>query len=162
MLHLFYEAKSTNEWISAGNKCMERNVLKTDSWNIAELKAKVSINMDFWWSVILQRYIHRPAGTRPIPYLFSLTARWRYYRRRNLLSFGPRVEVGVSAECKKMDKKQLRSVIRFWFLERKLRNASISKECVGYILEEILRMRKLSARWVPRLLTHDSRLTKSH
>ena len=29
----------------------------------------------------------------------------------------------------------------------------ISKDCVGHILCEILGMRKLSARWVPRLLT---------
>ena len=33
----------------------------------------------------------------------------------------------------------------------------ISKDCVGHILLEILRMRKLSARWVPRLLTPDNK-----
>ena len=34
----------------------------------------------------------------------------------------------------------------------------ISKDCVGHILHEILRMRKLSARWVPRLLSpHNKR-----
>jgi histone-lysine N-methyltransferase SETMAR len=31
----------------------------------------------------------------------------------------------------------------------------ISKECVGYILHEELDMKKLCARWVPRLLTAD-------
>lgn len=33
----------------------------------------------------------------------------------------------------------------------------ISKDCVGHILHEILGMRKLSARWVPRLLTPDNK-----
>ena len=32
----------------------------------------------------------------------------------------------------------------------------ISKDCVGHILHEILDMRKLSVRWVPRLLTRNS------
>jgi len=31
----------------------------------------------------------------------------------------------------------------------------ISKECVGYILHEDLDVKKLYARWVPRLLTAD-------
>jgi histone-lysine N-methyltransferase SETMAR len=35
----------------------------------------------------------------------------------------------------------------------------ISKECVGYILHEELDMRKLCARWVPRLLTADQKCT---
>ena len=35
----------------------------------------------------------------------------------------------------------------------------ISKECVGYILHEELNMKKLCARWVPRLLTaHQKRI----
>ena len=33
----------------------------------------------------------------------------------------------------------------------------ISKYCLGRILHEILDMRKLSARWVPRLLTPNNR-----
>ena len=33
----------------------------------------------------------------------------------------------------------------------------ISKHCVGHILHEILGMRKLSARWVPRLLTPNNK-----
>ena len=33
----------------------------------------------------------------------------------------------------------------------------ISKECVGYILHEELNMKKLCARWVPRLLTADQK-----
>ena len=33
----------------------------------------------------------------------------------------------------------------------------ISKDCVGHILLEILGMRKLSARWVPRLLTPNNK-----
>ena len=33
----------------------------------------------------------------------------------------------------------------------------ISKDCVGHILHEILGMRKLSARWVPRLLTPNNK-----
>ena len=33
----------------------------------------------------------------------------------------------------------------------------ISKDCVGHIAHEILGMRKLSARWVPRLLTPDKK-----
>ena len=32
----------------------------------------------------------------------------------------------------------------------------VSKDCVGHILHEILDMRKLSARWVPRLLPPDN------
>jgi histone-lysine N-methyltransferase SETMAR len=35
----------------------------------------------------------------------------------------------------------------------------ISKECVGYILHEELDMKKLCARWVPRLLTADQKRT---
>jgi len=37
---------------------------------------------------------------------------------------------------------------------------SISKERVGYILHEELDMKKLSARWVPRLLTADQKRTR--
>jgi hypothetical protein len=33
----------------------------------------------------------------------------------------------------------------------------ISKQCVGYILHEELDMKKLCARWVPRLLTADQK-----
>ena len=33
----------------------------------------------------------------------------------------------------------------------------ISKDCVGHIVHEILGMRKLSVRWVPRLLTSDNK-----
>jgi histone-lysine N-methyltransferase SETMAR len=36
----------------------------------------------------------------------------------------------------------------------------ISKERVGYILHEELDMRKLCARWVPRLLTADKKSTR--
>jgi len=36
----------------------------------------------------------------------------------------------------------------------------ISKECVGYILHEELDMKKLYARWVPRLLTADEKRTR--
>jgi len=36
----------------------------------------------------------------------------------------------------------------------------ISKECVGYILHEELGMKKLCARWVPRLLTADQKCTR--
>ena len=36
----------------------------------------------------------------------------------------------------------------------------ISKECVGYILHEELDMKKLCARWVPRLLTADKKCTR--
>ena len=36
----------------------------------------------------------------------------------------------------------------------------ISKECVGYILHEELDMKKLCARWVPRLLTADRKRTR--
>jgi len=36
----------------------------------------------------------------------------------------------------------------------------ISKECVGYILHEELDMKKLCARWVPRLLTADQKYTR--
>jgi len=36
----------------------------------------------------------------------------------------------------------------------------ISKECVGYILHEELDMKKLCARWVPRLLTADQTRTR--
>ena len=35
--------------------------------------------------------------------------------------------------------------------------ADILKDCVGHIQHEILRMRKLSARWVPRVLTPDNK-----
>jgi histone-lysine N-methyltransferase SETMAR len=35
----------------------------------------------------------------------------------------------------------------------------ISKECVGYILHEELDMKKLCARWMPRLLTADQKCT---
>jgi len=35
----------------------------------------------------------------------------------------------------------------------------ISKECVGYILHEELDMKKLCARWVPRVLTADQKPT---
>jgi len=38
-------------------------------------------------------------------------------------------------------------------------NIGISKECVGYILHEELDMKKLCARWVPRLLTADQKRT---
>ena len=37
---------------------------------------------------------------------------------------------------------------------------SISKECVGYIFHEELDMKKLCARWVPRLLTADQKCTR--
>ena len=36
----------------------------------------------------------------------------------------------------------------------------ISKECVGYIFLEELHMKKLCARWVPRLLTADQKRTR--
>jgi histone-lysine N-methyltransferase SETMAR len=36
----------------------------------------------------------------------------------------------------------------------------ISKECIGYILHEELDMKKLCARWVPRLLTADQKRTR--
>ena len=36
----------------------------------------------------------------------------------------------------------------------------ISKECVGYILHEQLGLKKLCARWVPRLLTADQKRTR--
>jgi len=36
----------------------------------------------------------------------------------------------------------------------------ISIECVGYILHEELDMKKLCARWVPRLLTADQKHTR--
>jgi histone-lysine N-methyltransferase SETMAR len=36
----------------------------------------------------------------------------------------------------------------------------ISKECVGYILHKELDMKKLCARWVPRLLTADQKCTR--
>jgi len=36
----------------------------------------------------------------------------------------------------------------------------ISKECAGYILHEELDMKKLCARWVPRLLTADQKRTR--
>jgi len=36
----------------------------------------------------------------------------------------------------------------------------MSKDRVGHILHEILGMRKLSARWVPRLLTPDNKLNR--
>ena len=36
----------------------------------------------------------------------------------------------------------------------------ISKGCMGHILHEILGMRKLSARWVPRLLSPDNKLNR--
>jgi histone-lysine N-methyltransferase SETMAR len=36
----------------------------------------------------------------------------------------------------------------------------ISKECVGYILHKELDMKKLCARWVPRLLTGDQKCTR--
>jgi len=36
----------------------------------------------------------------------------------------------------------------------------ISKESVGYILHEELDMKKLCARWVPRLLTADQKRTR--
>jgi histone-lysine N-methyltransferase SETMAR len=37
---------------------------------------------------------------------------------------------------------------------------SISKECVGYILHKELNMKKLCARWMPRLLTADQKRTR--
>ena len=75
-----------------------------------------------------------------------------YYRRRLLLvdgycqhfsRIGPvvlfwRVEASVSADFTKMEKEQYR-----W--------------CVDHILHEILGMRKMSARWVSRLLTPDNK-----
>jgi histone-lysine N-methyltransferase SETMAR len=39
-------------------------------------------------------------------------------------------------------------------------NIGISKERVGYILHEELDMKKLCARWVPRLLTADQKRTR--
>ena len=36
----------------------------------------------------------------------------------------------------------------------------ISKECVGYIFHEELDMKKLCARWVPRLLAADQKRTR--
>ena len=36
----------------------------------------------------------------------------------------------------------------------------ISQDCVGHILHEILSMRKLSARYVPRLLTPDNKFNR--
>jgi histone-lysine N-methyltransferase SETMAR len=36
----------------------------------------------------------------------------------------------------------------------------VSIECVGYILHEELDMKKLCARWVPRLLTADQKRTR--
>jgi transposase len=40
------------------------------------------------------------------------------------------------------------------------KTTGISKERVGYILHEKLDMKKLCARWVPRLLTADQKLTR--
>ena len=36
----------------------------------------------------------------------------------------------------------------------------ISEDCVGHIVHEILGMRKLSERWVPRLLTPDNKCNR--
>jgi len=41
--------------------------------------------------------------------------------------------------------------------DRQLKQVGMSKDRVGHILHEILGMRKLSARWVPRLLTPDNK-----
>ena len=38
----------------------------------------------------------------------------------------------------------------------------ISQDCVDHILHEILDMRKLSARWVPRLLTPDNKRNREN
>jgi hypothetical protein len=37
---------------------------------------------------------------------------------------------------------------------------SVSKECVGYILHDELDMKKLCARWMPRLLIADQKHTR--
>ena len=42
-------------------------------------------------------------------------------------------------------------------VREKAETVSISKDCVGRILHGILGMRKLLARWVPRLLTLDNK-----
>jgi len=42
-------------------------------------------------------------------------------------------------------------------IREKAKTVGMSKDCVGHILHEILGMRKLSARWVPRLLTPDNK-----
>jgi len=45
-----------------------------------------------------------------------------------------------------------------WMKVREI--AGISKECVGYILHEEFDMKKLCARWVPRLLTADQKRSR--
>jgi len=51
----------------------------------------------------------------------------------------------------------------FFFLgiSEKAETVGMSKDRVGHILHEILGMRKLSARWVPRLLTPNNKLQSS-
>ena len=42
-------------------------------------------------------------------------------------------------------------------VRKKAEIVGISKDCAGHILHEIFCMRKLPARWVPRLLTPDNK-----
>ena len=53
-------------------------------------------------------------------------------------------------------------VLNDWRMEvrKTAETIGISKERVGYILPEELDMKKLCARWVPRLLTADQKLTR--
>jgi len=53
-------------------------------------------------------------------------------------------------------------VLNDWRMEvrKTAETIGISKERVGYILHEELDMKKLCARWVPRLLTADQKRTR--
>jgi len=48
--------------------------------------------------------------------------------------------------------------VQYWIKVREIdETIGVSKECVGYILHEELDVKKLCARWVPRLLTADQK-----
>jgi histone-lysine N-methyltransferase SETMAR len=94
--------------------------------------------------------------------LFSTIKKWaaEFKRGRTSLQADPREGRPKSATTPKIIEQVHDMVLddRRMKAREIAKTIGISKECVGYILHEELDMKKLCARWVPRLRTADQNL----
>jgi histone-lysine N-methyltransferase SETMAR len=97
--------------------------------------------------------------------LFSIFKKWaaEFKRGRTSLEDDPCEGCPKSATSSEIIEQVHDMVLDDWWMKplEIAETIGISKERVGYILHEELDMKKLCARWVPRLLTADQKCTRT-